>query len=266
MNTGIQDAANLAWKLALVHAGRADEKLLDTYDVERRPVGRRLLQATGLMSQALVMRHPLAGKLRDLAASLMTSLDVVQDKVRDSISEIGIHYRSSPIVAEHRPADWRATLASFWDTGPRAGDRAPDAAGLRSADGTELRLFELLSGTRHVLLLLVAGEGNQAASRSRQEQLADASKRYGELMDRYTILPPDGRAAVAAHDSSIVVDAKGELHRVYRVGGEVLFVIRPDGYVAFRSEPADAEGLTAYLATMFKDAAQPPTAPDQSSS
>ncbi len=266
MNTGIQDAANLAWKLALVHAGRADEKLLDSYDAERRPVGRRLLQATGLMSQAVLLRHPVAGKLRDLTAAVMTSLDVVQNKLRDEVSEIGVNYRSSPIVSEHRPDDWRAALASWFDSGPRAGDRAPDAAGLRSAEGKDLRLFELLSGTGHVLLLFVTGEGDQAAARARQERLATASNRYGKLLDRYTILPPDGRAAVISHDSSIVVDAQNELRRVYKVRDEVLLVIRPDGYVAFRSEPADPEKLAAYLAMMFKPDGQPPIAPDQSSS
>ena len=265
MNTGIQDAANLAWKLALVHAGRADEKLLDTYDAERRPVGRRLLQATGLASQAILLRHPVADKLRDLTAALMTSLDVVQDKLRDAVSEIGVHYRSSPIVSEYRASDWRSTLTAWLDAGPRAGDRAPDAGGLRSAEGKEHRVFELLSGTRHVLLLSVSGEGDQAASRARQERVAGVSKRYGQLVDRYTILPSDGRAAVAAHDSSIIVDAGGELHRAYNVRGEVLFLVRPDGYLAFRSEPADPDKLDAYLATMFKADPQP-TAPDQSSS
>lgn len=251
MNTGIQDAANLAWKLALVHARQANEKLLDTYDAERRPVGRRLLQATGAMSQVLLLRHPVADKLRAWTASLMTSLDVVQGKLRNSVSELGIHYRSSPIVAEHRGGDWRSTLASWWDSGPRAGDRAPDAAGLRSAEGKELQLFGLLSGTRHVLLLLASGEGDQPAARVGQQRLASVSERYRAVLDRYTVLPPDGQTIVATHDSSVIVDARGELQRAYGARNEVLLLLRPDGYIAYRSEPADPEKLEAYLATIF---------------
>lgn len=266
MNTGIQDAANLAWKLALVQAGRSDEKLLDTYDAERRPVGRRLLQATGAMSQVIMLRHPVADKLRDWTASLMTSLDLVQDKIRSSLSELSINYRSSPIVTEHRASDWRSTLASFWDSGPRAGDRAPDAAGLRSAEGKPLRLFELLSGTRHVLLLFAGQLADQVAARTRQQRLLTLCQRYSALVDRYTILPPDGKATVAAHDSSIVVDAGGELHRAYGARDEILFVIRPDGYIGHRSEPADPERLEAGLSKVFKLDVQPPIVPDQSSS
>ncbi|HET6881829.1 MAG TPA: FAD-dependent oxidoreductase [Pirellulales bacterium] len=252
MNTGIQDAVNLAWKLGLVHAGRSDEKLLASYDEERRPVGRRLLQATGAMSQALLLRHPVADKLRDWTASLLSSLDVVQDKIRSSISELGIHYRSSPIVAEHRPSDWRAALASLWDSGPRAGDRAPDAAGLRTADGKELRLFDLLSGTGHVLLCFVTPGGEAAAARARQQRVMETAQRYRGLVERYTILPPDGPSAAISHDSSTIVDTAGELHRTYGVRDEMLFLVRPDGYLAYRAEPADADKLAAYLTGHFK--------------
>jgi 2-polyprenyl-6-methoxyphenol hydroxylase-like FAD-dependent oxidoreductase len=254
MNTGLQDAANLAWKLALVTAGRADAKLLDSYDDERRPVGRRLLQATGAMSQVILLRHPVADKLRDWTASLLTSLDVVQDKLRSSLSELGIHYRSSPIVAEHRLSDWRGALASWWDTGPRAGDRAPDAAGLRTADGKETRLFDLLRGSRHVLLVFVAradGGADQVAARARLERLVALGERYRDVLDRYTILPPTGQAAGLSHDSSTVIDSVGELHRSYGVRDEMLFLVRPDGYLAYRSEPADAEKLEAYLTRIF---------------
>ncbi|MGH7136972.1 MAG: FAD-dependent monooxygenase, partial [Pirellulales bacterium] len=252
MNTGIQDAVNLAWKLALVQRGRAEEKLLESYDEERRPVGRRLLQATGALSQAILLRHPVADKLRDWTASLLTSLDVVQDKIRSSLSELGIHYRSSPIVAEHRPSDLRSALASWWESGPRAGDRAPDAAGLRTADGKELRFFDLLSNTGHVLLLFAAQTGNEAAARARQLRLTEITHRYQGVLDRYTILPPEGKAIAATHDSSTIVDASGELHRTYSVRDEMLFIVRPDGYLAYRSEPADADKLEVYLSRMFK--------------
>lgn len=252
MNTGIQDAVNLAWKLALVQRGRAEEKLLESYDEERRPVGRRLLQATGALSQAILLRHPVADKLRDWTASLLTSLDVVQDKIRSSLSELGIHYRSSAIVAEHRPSDLRSALASWWETGPRAGDRAPDAAGLRTADGKELRLFDLLSSTGHVLLLFAAQTGDEAAARARQQRLTQINQRYQGILQRYTILPPEGKAIAATHDSSTIVDASGDLHRIYGVRDEMLFVVRPDGYIAYRSEPADPDKFEAYLSRLFK--------------
>lgn len=252
MNTGIQDAVNLAWKLALVHTGRADEKLVESYDEERRPVGRRLLLATGAISQAILFRHPVADKLRDWTASLLTSLDAVRDKIRSSLSELGIHYRSSPIVAEHRPTDLRSTLASLWDAAPHAGDRAPDADGLRTADGKELRLFDLFSSTRHVLLLFAAPAGDEKAARARQQRLVQIVEHYHDVLERYTVLPPDGKAAAATHDSSTILDTAGDLRRIYAVRDEVLILVRPDGYLAYRGEPAQPEKLEAYLARLFK--------------
>ncbi|HVX11338.1 MAG TPA: FAD-dependent monooxygenase [Pirellulales bacterium] len=258
MNTGIQDAVNLAWKIALVHAGRAGEKILESYDAERRPVGRSLLQATGAMSQIVLLRHPVADKLRDWTASLLTSLDVVQDKIRSSLSELGINYRTSPIVEEQRPSDWRSAVTSWWDSGLRAGDRAPDASGLRTADGKELRLFDLFSVTQHVLLLFAAGEGDEAAVRSRQQRISEVARRYQGIVRHYTIVPPDGKAAAASHDSTTIVDVVGELHRAYGVRDEVLFLVRPDGYLAYRGEPADPGKLGAFLARLFKPDAQAP--------
>lgn len=255
MNTGIQDAVNLGWKLALVDRGRANNKLLDSYEDERHPVGRLLLKATGAMSQAILLRHPVADKLRDWTASLLTSLDVVQDKIRNSLSELGIHYRSSPIVADERSNDWRTALTSWMESGPRAGDRAPDATGMRTADGKELRLFELLSNTGHVLLVLLAKTGDAAAARARRQRLAEIAERYRGLFERHTILPPDGAAAAAAYDSTAIVDAGGELHRNYSVRDETLILVRPDGYLAYRGEGADPEKLQEYLARILKPGA-----------
>src|SRR5207245_6487533 len=64
MNTGLQDAYNLAWKLALVTEGRADAALLDSYEEERMPVARRLLNTTDRVFRLLVSDNPLAGILR----------------------------------------------------------------------------------------------------------------------------------------------------------------------------------------------------------
>lgn len=251
MNTGIQDAVNLGWKLSLVQNGHADESLLDSYDEERRPIGRRLLQATGAMSQVILLRHPVADKLRDWTASLVTSLDVVQDKIRKSMSELSIHYRSSSIVTEHRPGDWRTALTSLWDSGPRAGDRAPDAAGLRTADGKQRRCFDLLAGKGHVMLFFAARADDEAAARARQQRIRQLAQRYHGLVEQYTVLPPDGQAACSTHDSSTLMDTAGELHRNYSVRDETLLIVRPDGYLAYRGEPADADKIEAYLLSLF---------------
>src|SRR6185369_15860521 len=68
MNTGLQDAANLGWKMALVHAGYARTELLDSYHAERHPVGKRLLRTTDRLFSIAASRSPIWLGLRNLLA------------------------------------------------------------------------------------------------------------------------------------------------------------------------------------------------------
>lgn len=65
MNTGLQDAYNLAWKLALVNAGHASSSLLDTYQIERQPVAESVLRASDLMLKAAMLRSPITQQIRN---------------------------------------------------------------------------------------------------------------------------------------------------------------------------------------------------------
>ncbi|MER5227960.1 FAD-dependent monooxygenase [Streptomyces flaveus] len=121
MNTGIQDALNLGWKLALVCRGAASEELLATYEAERAPIGRSVLRFTdrafsiGTSSNLLIRfaRTQLAPRLAPLALRATT----LRGRVFRTVSELGIHYRRSPATtAGSRPPR----------SGPRAGDRLPD--------------------------------------------------------------------------------------------------------------------------------------------
>ena len=91
MNTGIQDAANLAWKLDAVLSG-APDAVLDTYQSERHPIGRRVLFQSGALVRAVTLHSPVARKLRDLLAPLILSLPGVRDLVPGSFSGTGLRY------------------------------------------------------------------------------------------------------------------------------------------------------------------------------
>jgi 2-polyprenyl-6-methoxyphenol hydroxylase-like FAD-dependent oxidoreductase len=142
MNTGIQDAANLAWKLAAVRVG-APDALLDSYDAERGAVGEALLATTSFGLSAATSANPLVERIRDVVASFASKLDPVAQRLAGFVSETAIAYRDSPIV---RDAGGAGTL--------RAGDRAPNAD-LR--DGTWL-LAPLQRG--RALAIVVDGEGS----------------------------------------------------------------------------------------------------------
>ncbi|SFP57457.1 2-polyprenyl-6-methoxyphenol hydroxylase [Actinomadura madurae] len=91
MNTGIQDAANLSWKLDAVLGG-ADPAILDSYHRERHPIGRRVLRQSGAMMRAVTLRPPPARLLRNLLAPAVLGIGPVRDAVAGGFSGVTLRY------------------------------------------------------------------------------------------------------------------------------------------------------------------------------
>ncbi|MFE9920020.1 FAD-dependent monooxygenase [Streptomyces sp. NPDC005774] len=121
MNTGIQDALNLGWKLALVCQGKAPEELLGTYEAERAPVGRSVLRFTDRAFTIGTSGNPVIRFARTRLAPRLAPLALrasgPRGRVFRTVSELGIHYRRSPATVAGPQLPRR---------GPRAGDRLPD--------------------------------------------------------------------------------------------------------------------------------------------
>jgi 2-polyprenyl-6-methoxyphenol hydroxylase-like FAD-dependent oxidoreductase len=174
MNTGLQDAANLSWKLAAAVRGRAPEGLLDSYHAERHPVGRAVLRSSGGLVRLARAQHPGLRLVRAGVSAVARAARPVRTKALAQVSGIG--YRYPAPRGSH----------------PLTGARVPDAA-LRGGG----RLYEALRDGRFVLVAPVADEratsGDEAAG-VRREQWADGG--------RTTVLVrPDGYAAWAADDA-----------------------------------------------------------------
>jgi pentachlorophenol monooxygenase len=220
MNTGIQDGYNLAWKLALAVQGLAAPRLLDSYHEERHPVGEEVVGRT--------VRHARAGLEADPD-------DPATIMLREAQLLVG--YPDSPLVGED---------GSF-DGGPEPGIRAPDARGLAQAGmAFPLRLFELLRGTDHVLLLYV----DKPASLDRlREMAAMVVERMPEPVRAYAVVAPEldpGWLPIAS-----VRDAEGGFRAAYGASGECAYLVRPDGYVGYRQSPLDGDGVLRALATVL---------------
>lgn len=120
MNTGLQDAYNLAWKLALVVAGKAPESLLDTYAEERIPVAKRLLETTDRAFRLVVSDSWAAGVLRTHVLARVAALAMGNESIQRiafrTVSQTGIHYRGRSLSSD---------LGGLPGGAPRAGDRFP---------------------------------------------------------------------------------------------------------------------------------------------
>ncbi|WP_243638909.1 FAD-dependent monooxygenase [Streptacidiphilus pinicola] len=208
MNAGIQDAANLGWKLAFASAtvGTTPDdlsRLLGSYDAERRPVAFRRLLLTHAAFWGEASTAPLPSWLRGTAAPvaapavplLLHRRRLVAEAIR-TVSQLRVHYRDSPLSVESTPGP----------EGPwRAGDRLPD-------------LDVTVGGSPTRLHALVAAPG------------------------MHLLVHPD---AVGVSLSGL--GPRVTVHRLEHAPGHGLTVVRPDGYVGFRGTGADQTGLRAWL-------------------
>lgn len=218
MNTGIQDAVNLAWKLALAVEGAAAPGLLAGYDAERRPVGEEVVGRT--------VRHATQGIESD------------PDTPRTMLmreAQLLVSYRGSPAVGP--PED---------GPGPRPGDRAPDCGGLTGPIAAHpLRLHDLLRGSDHVMLLYGYDHGY------RWDQLAEVARdASGGRVETRVVVEPDAPAT----DGMLLPgyrDTRGEFARLYAVDGPTALLVRPDGHLGARLSPPDPLELAAHLASTF---------------
>ena len=139
MLTGIGDAENLAFKLALVIQGLADDPLIDTYEAERRPLATGVLRGTSAATRMNLADNRIARFIRDRIAPRLFSPAPVQRWITYTASQLWVSYRKGPLGGRGPK--------------PRAGDRIPDRA-CRREDGTDTLLHRELGG-RWALLLPV---------------------------------------------------------------------------------------------------------------
>jgi 3-(3-hydroxy-phenyl)propionate hydroxylase len=211
LNLGIQDAVNLGWKLARVADGSVPEVLLDSYHDERHPVAARVLRTT-MAATVFSRSDDRVEALRDTLSGLL-SLDEPRQRLAGELSGLDIRY-------------------DLGDGHPLTGRRMPDLD-LVTADGP-VRVFTLLHRARPVLLSL-AGPG--------PSQPGPNQPGPGQPV---RIASGDGRVPVvrARYDGRWLLPVIGE------VAAPAAVLVRPDGYVAWAGDPADAALATA-LTTWF---------------
>jgi hypothetical protein len=204
MNTGIQDAYNLAWKMALVLKGVGEETLLDSYEAERRAVGEEVVARTSRS----VQRQKLEPESR---------------------------LADTRILVSYRGGAWleNAMTEGPANSGPTAGDRAPDCQGLRRAGvGFPLRLFDVLRGVEHVLIAYCLDSDANS-------QLADLAAFASEtgltsVMRSVAIVEPGVRTN-HLFNLPVYRDADGGFKESYG-SRSFAMLVRPDGHLAWRGE------------------------------
>jgi hypothetical protein len=237
MNTGIQDAWNLGWKLALVAGGIADHALLDTYEPERRPIGRFVLRFTDRAAKFATSESRAIRLLRTQLAPWLAPLVLRFARARAygfrTVAQLRISYRRSPAVQEGKPALSR---------GPKAGDRLPDARIAR--DGKAGGLQEVLAAPNFHLLL--CGPADVWGG----EHLAALQERLGDLVDVHRLTREGG--------PGVLHDLEGQAFSRLGVDDAAQYLVRPDGYIGYRSGGTELSGVDSYLARWLPGAVSAP--------
>jgi 2-polyprenyl-6-methoxyphenol hydroxylase-like FAD-dependent oxidoreductase len=230
MNTGIQDAVNLGWKLAMVIRGLAAPELLDSYEPERVPVGRAVLRLTDrafrvATSESRFARFARARLAPAIARYAVRSRHGLAAGFR-TIAQLRIGYRDSPAVAEGPHAPRR---------GPRAGDRVPDAPVVR--DGQATTLHAVLGEPAFHLLLCGPPDAWP------QPVLERVTGRWPGLVVPHRLTRQEHATALRDPDGAALrrlgLDRTGASPAAY--------LVRPDGHVGYRCGGTQLDGLLAYL-------------------
>ena len=215
MNTGLQDAYNLAWKLALVISGRADPVLLDSYEAERVPVANRLLGTTDRAFRLVVSERKIAGVFRTKVFAKIVAAAMKRAFARRvafaTLSQTGIGYPRSALSRN---------LPDLPSGAPRAGERFPWLRVALTAGGPTEDLYQKLDDTRFNLVLI----GQPAPARG--------ANGLGDLL-RVTTIPSDSRN-------------ERELARS-RLRGPSFYLLRPDGHVGLAGGRLDVVAIYDYL-------------------
>jgi 2-polyprenyl-6-methoxyphenol hydroxylase-like FAD-dependent oxidoreductase len=214
MNTGLQDAYNLGWKLALVISGDGREALLDSYESERIPVARRLLGTTDRAFSLVVSDSGVAGLFRTRLVPKLLALALRLQRVQRiafrTISQTGIAYPNSPLSE---------MLPGLPAAAPRAGDRFPWLRLKLSADGPAEDLFGKIDDTRFTLIVI----GQSAPPGG---------------------VPFGGRLRVLAIPGDPTNDRELERARIPRTA---FYLLRPDGHVGLAGVRLEGAAVARYV-------------------
>ncbi len=189
MNTGMQDAFNLAWKLALVIKGICREDLLDSYSAERSLVGDDVLKASGRLTKIAILKNPVLQMLRNFAAHHILGAAPVQHLIGSAVTELSIHYPQSPLNGP----------AAAW--GPQPGERFIKPGTRQAAQPSMDGRFMLFGGKFQMA----------AETLSRFANLVEPQIHESDSSDICYLVRPDGYIACASQDMRVILKYLSDL-------------------------------------------------------
>ena len=219
MNTGLQDAFNLAWKLALVIRDKSKSSLLDTYQSERYPVVKNIVNETEFFTKMILFDKSFFSKLKKFSNKI-TKRPFLTKRISEKLTQVDIQYKKSPIIHYKEKTNPKS---------PRQGKRAPDVT-----INDSKKLYEYLHNSLHNILLFTGQKptkNNLLKIKKLQKLL---SKQFPKLVKTFIIT----NEKINNFDN-IIIDTYGVTHKKYDVKKPTIFIVRPDNYISYISKKLD---------------------------
>ncbi|MCH9816113.1 MAG: FAD-dependent monooxygenase [Actinomycetia bacterium] len=239
MNTGMQDAFNLAWKISLACAAAAAEGLLDSYQDERHPVGQAVVRQTTSMTKAMKLSNPVTEMVRNFVIKHAGNTELIRRRFLNQLAETSISYPTSPIVKDLPHSKGKAAVS--------AGDRFPETGPVTVAyDGRGQgwarppRLSQVGANRSFVAYLFA---DTLPADLSTLAALQRLGVRVVAVLRNPELANSD--QGVANQIDVVVSDKDGRLADVY--GSDTVLLVRPDLYIAGSAGVSEAEDLLRIL-------------------
>lgn len=230
-NTGVRDAGNIAWKLAMVIKGQADDRLLDTYDLERRPHSRAMVDLSHAAGRFLGVRNPFVAKARDLTVRAARILPPVRDYFLQMRFKPMPRYTEGAVVFDGKHAS------------PATGMLFPQPDVLAIIDG-EQHVLKLDDVIGHRSAMIRWGHSAISAIDAEAHQLMQAIDAAF-----ITVIPDNQRLPTTiAPRETVVLDTTGRLRGWFNQNPPVA-IIRPDRILAGTSTVEEASNLVASYAS-----------------
>lgn len=234
MNTGIQDAFNLAWKLALVAQGKAHDVLLDTYHKERHPIAKDVLSLTDKLTKIATTKVAAFSFMRDAMMSFLGSFDKLTHQLPKRLSQLYYNYEANDFLineAKDHPPEYI-----------EVGGRAPDHT--LTHDGKEIRLFDLFKGPHYTLLLF-------AGKKPTEKDLESIISFSHPQIKTFYIYRNESDLRCCPQHGKCLLDMEPSCHTHYGISKTTAVLVRPDNVIGLIQEPPDLKNFKNYLNKVF---------------
>lgn len=232
MNTGIQDAFNLAWKLALVIKGKAKPVLLDSYQTERFPVIKNVVTQTDFFTKMMIFDKFFLSKLKKFSHQISDNPALLKE-VSEELTQINIEYTNSVVIDDQLKPD---------EASPQPGERAPDVIIPDSK-----KLYHYFYNTLHNILLFTGDMPKEDELIKIKELQKLLNQKFSDFVQAFIITSKNLRDV-----DHIIFDKNDVVHHRYHVKKPAIYIVRPDNYIAYFSNKIDFLLVEKFLQQYLK--------------